>query len=95
MHNLTSNAIKALKQTSDAKIVWAAKQEGNKVLLSITDNGPGINPEQVKVLQDDKAALNIKAGLGFHLVRDLAKAIQCTIRLQPKQGPGTSFLLSI
>lgn len=95
MHNLTSNAIKALKHTSNATITWSAKQDGNKVLLSITDNGPGINAEQAKVLLNDTAVVNIKTGLGFHLVRDLAKAIQCTVSLQPLQGVGTSFILSI
>lgn len=95
MHNLTSNAIKALKHTNNATIVWNVKQEGNKVLLSITDNGPGIQAEQLKVLQDDTVPVNIKTGLGFHLVRDLAKAIQCTVSLQPQQGKGTSFILSI
>lgn len=95
MHNLTSNAIKALKQTSNATIVWSAKQEGSKVLLSITDNGPGINADQVKILQDDTAVVNIKTGLGFHLVRDLAKAIHCTVSLQPRHDTGTSFVLSI
>ena len=96
MHNLTSNAIKALKDTSNASIVWAAKQEGSKIILSVTDNGPGITSDQAKVLQDDKAPLNIKGGLGFHLIRDLAKAIQCNISLQQQQpNAGTSFSLSI
>lgn len=95
MHNLTSNALKALKNTYNATIVWSAKQDGNKVLLSITDNGPGITADQVKILQDDTAVVNIKTGLGFHLVRDLAKAIQCTVSLQTQQGVGTSLVLSI
>jgi signal transduction histidine kinase len=95
MHNLTSNAIKALQHTPDATIVWNAKQEGGKTILSITDNGPGISAEQAKVLQDDKAPVNIKGGLGFHLIKDLAKAIQCTILLHQRQEQGTSFSLSI
>ncbi|GAB2814684.1 tetratricopeptide repeat-containing sensor histidine kinase [Ferruginibacter profundus] len=95
MHNLTSNAIKALQHTPDATIVWNAKQEGGKTILSITDNGPGIADEQARVLQDDKTPVNIKGGLGFHLIRDLAKAIHCTIRLQQVQQQGTSFSLSI
>jgi signal transduction histidine kinase len=95
MHNLTSNAIKALKNTSNASIVWAAKQEGGKTILSITDNGPGISSEQAKVLQDDKAPVNIKGGLGFHLIRDLAKAIHCNISLQQHSNTGTSFSLAI
>ena len=40
MQNLISNAIRALKNTSDASIEW--KAEGEARLLSATDNGPGI-----------------------------------------------------
>lgn len=95
MHNLTSNAIKALKHSINPTIVWSARQDGGRISLSITDNGPGISAEQVKVLHDDTAALSMKTGLGFHLVRDLARAIRCSVSLQPKEGPGTSFVLSL
>lgn len=95
MHNLTANAVKALRNTRDAKIIWSARQEGDKVLLSITDNGPGVPDEQVQVLQNEAAPLSSKGGLGFHLVRDLAKAIQCKISVQSKPLAGTTFNLSV
>jgi signal transduction histidine kinase len=95
MHNLTSNAIKALKNTANATVVWSAKQEGSNTVLTITDNGPGIADDQVKILLDDKASVNIKGGLGFHLIRDLAKAIQCSIKVESMQGAGSTFSLSI
>ncbi len=94
MHNLTSNAIKALHNTPNASIVWNSKQEGGKTILSITDNGPGVNEEQVKALYEDAAVPNAKTGLGLHLVRDLAKAIRCTIAVQSQPGAGTTFSLS-
>ena len=94
MHNLTSNAVKALKNTSNATIEWNAKQQGNKIILSITDNGPGIKPEQINALYDDSSALNTKTGFGLHIIRDLAKAIQCKISMQPAAGQGTTFILT-
>jgi signal transduction histidine kinase len=94
MHNLTANAIKALKATPGARIEWKAVQEGNKTLLSITDNGPGIKKEQSRALYDDAASANTKNGLGLYLVRDLAKAIQCKISLQTASGVGTTFTLA-
>jgi signal transduction histidine kinase len=39
MQNLTSNAIKVLKNDVNGAIEWNAKTEGNKTILSITDNG--------------------------------------------------------
>ncbi|MEO6316269.1 MAG: HAMP domain-containing sensor histidine kinase [Chitinophagaceae bacterium] len=94
MQNLTSNAIRALKNTTGASIQWKAKQEAGKVILSITDNGPGIASEQAKVLFDDSAVNNAKNGLGLHLIRDLAKAIQYKISVQSGTGNGTTFILS-
>jgi signal transduction histidine kinase len=94
MQNLTSNAIRALKNRPNANIEWKAIKEGDKIMLSITDNGPGIGAEQAKALFDDSTVSNEKHGFGLHLVRDLAKAIQYKIAVQSEQGRGTTFTLS-
>jgi signal transduction histidine kinase len=94
MQNLTSNAIRALKNTPNASIEWKAQKDGNTTLISITDNGPGIGAEQAKALFDDRVVNNEKSGLGLHLIRDLAKAIQYKIAVQSEQGRGTTFTLS-
>jgi signal transduction histidine kinase len=44
-------------------------------------------------LYDDKELVGIKSGLGLHLIRDLAKAINTTISTQQNQGDGTTFIL--
>jgi signal transduction histidine kinase len=94
MQNLTSNAIRALKNTPGAAIVWNAKQEGDKTILSITDNGPGIEAAQAKALFDDSVVSNEKNGFGLHLIRDLAKAIQYNIAVESEPGRGATFILS-
>jgi signal transduction histidine kinase/tetratricopeptide (TPR) repeat protein len=93
MRNLTSNAIKALEYTPNAKINWKVYQQNNKICLSITDNGPGASSEQLKALYDDKEVVGIKSGLGLHLIRDLAKAINVTITTRQNQTKGTTFIL--
>lgn len=94
MQNLTSNAVKALKNTPAAQIEWKAVQEAGKTYLSITDNGPGMREGQSKALYDDTATANSKYGLGLHLVRDLAKAIHCKVSVQTAEGAGTTFTLA-
>jgi signal transduction histidine kinase len=95
MQNLTSNAIKAVNHSPNGFIEWTAKKEGNKTVLSITDNGPGINEEQLKSLfNGDSISANSRTGFGFHLIQDLAKAIQYKILVQSKPGVGTTFTLS-
>ncbi len=95
MRNLTSNAVKALEKTTNAQITWKAWQENNRVYLSISDNGPGGTQEQFKALYDDTEVMGIHTGLGLHLIRDLAKAINCKLTLHTKANEGTKFVLEM
>lgn len=94
MQNLTANAIKALRQTPGAAIEWKAWKENNKTYFSITDNGPGISAEQAKTLFTETNVTGTKHGLGLHIIKDLAKAISCSITVQPANN-GSCFTLSI
>ncbi|MEH6679745.1 MAG: ATP-binding protein [Sediminicola sp.] len=94
VRNLTSNAINIFTTTKDPQIIWKAWQENGLPYLSITDNGPGAAQEQFKALYDDREVVGIKSGLGLHLIRDLAKAIDCTITVDSRPNLGTTFILS-
>ncbi|HEY1194836.1 tetratricopeptide repeat-containing sensor histidine kinase [Flavobacterium sp.] len=93
IRNLTGNAIKALDKTPNAKIVWKAWQENQKNYLSITDNGPGGTQEKFKALYDESEVIGIKSGLGLHLIRDLATAINCKIEVCSKPDSGATFTI--
>ena len=93
IRNLTGNAIKALNKTPNGKIIWKAWQENNQTYLSITDNGPGGTQEQFKALYDDSEVIGIKSGLGLHLIRDLATAINCKIEVNSKPDLGSTFTI--
>ena len=95
IRNLTGNSIKALDGIENPTISWKAYQENNKSFLSITDNGNGADLEQFKALYDDKEVVGIKSGLGLHLIRDLAKAIDCEIAVDSKKDSGTTFTLEL
>jgi signal transduction histidine kinase len=94
MQNLTSNAISAVRNTTDGLIEWKARKEDGRTILSITDNGPGINAEQAKALFEEGISLNAKTGFGFHLIRDLARAIRFQISIEPAPTTGATFVLS-
>jgi C4-dicarboxylate-specific signal transduction histidine kinase len=93
MHNLTNNSIKALGTTPGSFISWKAWEDGSQKYLSITDNGPGATQEAFKPLYDDSAPIGSKNGLGLHIVRDLAKAINCQLLVNPKPGHGVELRL--
>lgn len=95
VRNLTSNAIKVLTSTLKPTIIWKAwKDDQNNPFLSITDNGPGSTEEQFNALYDETQVVGIKSGLGLHLIRDLAKAIECNITVNSKIGKGTTITIS-
>lgn len=95
MRNLTGNAIKALEKQENGKITWKASQENNQINLSISDNGPGGTQEQFKALYDDSEVIGIKSGLGLHLIRDLATAINCKIEVNSQPNSGTTFTIKV
>jgi signal transduction histidine kinase/tetratricopeptide (TPR) repeat protein len=93
MRNLTANAVKALQQTGNAVITWQAAAENDIIILSITDNGPGISNEKASTLFEDTRLSGSSNGLGLHIIKDLAKAINCNIAVQSGNN-GTCFTLS-
>jgi signal transduction histidine kinase len=95
IRNLTGNAIKALNDIENPTIIWKAWQENGTSYLSISDNGSGASKEQFKALYDDKEIVGIKTGLGLHLIRDLAKAIDCEIKVASKINEGTVIILKL
>ena len=94
LRNLTGNAIKALSETQNATIHWKAWTQNSQTFLSITDNGPGGTTDQFKALYDDTEVVGIKSGLGLHLIRDLAKAIHCSVSVESQPSSGTAFTLA-
>jgi signal transduction histidine kinase len=111
MQNLTANAVTHSTQPqssppqssspqsssphSGAKVIWRAWQESATVYCSILDNGPGVTEEQLRALFDETVGAGARQGLGLHIIRDLAKAIDCRITMRPGPGQGTEFVLQL
>lgn len=95
VRNLTSNAVKALQDTENAIISWKATSLEQGVLLSISDNGPGADSQTFKALYDDQEIVGVKSGLGLHLIRDLARAIDCSLRVETTLQRGTTIHLHV
>jgi signal transduction histidine kinase len=93
LRNLTTNAIRAVRERPDGLVVWRAWQEAGRTYLSVTDNGPGLPEAGQRVLVDEDAVVGGASGLGLHLVRDFAAAIGMGIKVQSQPGDGTVFIL--
>ena len=93
LRNLTANSIKAIAFAQNPSITWKSYEVKGIILLSIKDNGPGISKEQLKVLFDDSETAGINKGLGLHIVRDMAKAIDCKVEWNENYKNGTEIIL--
>ncbi len=68
--------------------------EGEKVIFSIIDNGPGIEDKKLRALYDETTVSSANTGLGLHIIGDLAKAIRFDVVVNSTTRTGTEFRLA-
>jgi len=99
MQNLVDNAFKYGGESGSVKL-WAFSS-GDRVCLSVSDEGPGIAPEeQEKIWQrfyqtDPSHGEKSGAGLGLALVRQIARLHGGEMALQSRMGEGSVFTLTL
>ena len=98
--NLLSNAIKFSSDDDiSLRIFYGNFEDDNMALnLEVTDNGPGISPEDIKRIFDDFVVLDDSyeryasgTGLGLGIVRTLVQQLGGDIRCNSKVGEGSQF----
>lgn len=97
LSQLLDNGIKFTP--AGGRVVLSIKREaGNLALISVTDNGIGISPGQVKEIFEPFHQLDASstrryggAGLGLSLVRQIVEAHGSMIDVQSTEGRGTTF----
>ncbi len=79
-------------------VAVSTKKEGNKVLISVKDNGNGI-PQKVldKIFQPffTTKPTGQGTGLGLSLSYDIVKAHGGELKVETKEGEGTTFIIQI
>ncbi len=98
--NLVDNALKYAPDTSPVDLV--ARAEGGKLVIEVSDRGPGIAPKDAERIFErfyrlDKARSRDSGGtgLGLAIVRHIALAHGGTVSVNPRQGGGSVFRLEI
>lgn len=94
--NLLDNAIKYCPKQSTIKI--AAYQRGDKVILSVSDNGPGfgqINPQRLfdPFKRGNKESKVTGIGLGLAICKTIARAHDADLIAMPSSLGGATFIL--
>lgn len=100
LQNLIDNAVKFTQ--AGKKIYLCSYKKGNKVYITVRDEGAGISEEEVKFIWDrfytvDKAHTGHKSGtgLGLSIVKSILEQHGQTITVKSKLGAGTDFTFTL
>lgn len=98
--NLLSNAVKYSAGRPDAKVAVSVARQGHEAVLTVTDNGPGMNDASVAMLfQPFFRAPEMRAtpghGLGLATTKRLVDAHGGVITVDSKEGRGTTFTVRL
>jgi signal transduction histidine kinase len=93
--NLVTNAMQALSGCAEGKISVRALLDGRgRVIVDVTDNGPGITPEQLgKIFVPFYTTKPSGSGIGLSLCRGIMRMHRGTILARSNPGVETVFTL--
>lgn len=95
--NLVKNAIQSIPENQEYKsiVVWV-KREENNVLITVEDNGVGIEPENSQYIFEPKFTTKTSGmGLGLGIIKNIIENYKGTITFETKYGRGTVFTVSL
>ena len=97
MSNLLGNAIKFTPAGGTIRV--SARQQGDTVIVSIVDTGPGIPPEHLSKVFDrfwkGQGTTRTGSGLGLSIAKGIVEAHGGTIWAESELGKGSSFAFTL
>jgi two-component system, NtrC family, nitrogen regulation sensor histidine kinase NtrY len=92
--NLMVNALEAVKDRPNPRILLSAFLEQNKLMIKITDNGAGISTELLdKIFIPFFSTKKTGSGIGLSLCKQIMLLHKGNIKVQSKEGEGSAFVL--
>ncbi len=90
--NLVKNATQAMRDQSAPRILVTVATEGDKVKISVADNGMGIADEFTdKIFEPKFTTKSSGMGLGLGMVKNIVETYNGTINVTSQLGKGTVF----
>ena len=93
--NLIVNALEAVKDREQARIILSADQTlEKKIVLKVADNGHGMNDEVLeKIFIPFFSTKKQGSGIGLSLCKQIVMLHKGTMQVQSKEGQGTVFVM--
>ena len=96
LNNLIMNAVQAIEEIESAKIKVLTQCDENHVIIKITDNGVGIDKQQVsRIFEPNFTTKTGGTGLGLAMVKSIINNIEGNISVSSEKGKGTTFVLNL
>ncbi|MDR0507171.1 MAG: HAMP domain-containing histidine kinase [Dysgonamonadaceae bacterium] len=102
LFNLMENAVKYRKENVPLSLIAKTDNNGNKIQITIQDNGIGIKKENLKKIFDRFYRVHtgnrhdVKGfGLGLAYVKRIITELGGTIKAESEYGQGTRFIISL
>jgi len=95
--NLVKNAIQSIPEDRESKSVMVLiRKSGTNVLISVKDNGNGIEPQNVSHIFEPKFTTKSSGmGLGLGIIKNIIENYKGTITFETELGKGTTFTVSL
>ena len=95
--NLVKNAIQAIPENQQTKsIIVTVKKDQNNVLITVADNGIGIQPKDISRIFEPKFTTKSSGmGLGLGIIKNIIENYKGTITFETEFGKGTTFTVSL
>lgn len=95
--NLVKNAIQAIPDYQENKrVLVRIKRELNNIIITIQDNGTGIESQHINNIFDPKfTTKNSGMGLGLGIIKNIIENYNGTITFETELGKGTIFTVSL
>jgi signal transduction histidine kinase len=95
-NNLIKNAIQAIPEDRKGKIMVSLKKEKMQFLISVSDNGNGIDEDVLdKIFVPNFTTKTGGMGLGLAMVKNIVETANGRIWFETKAGFGTTFFVSL
>jgi nitrogen fixation/metabolism regulation signal transduction histidine kinase len=95
-NNLIKNATQAIPQDQEGKITIDLKMESSTVLVTITDNGVGIEQSKLgKIFVPYFTTKSNGTGLGLAMVKQMVENHHGSIDFDTVEGKGTTFFIKL